>query len=407
MYEYNPQYGDMISSQEAEVLRQLEYDDKQKQMQAQIDRMNEKYRLSDLVAPQQVAAMQPQSTPRGMNPIITDGEISGYSPQATVPQANPIQFAQVASGRADIPQFQTYGQYANPREMELANPAMVQRMGGTPRDDLMNRQLRDLMYSQDAQSQDPYKRAAAMMQGQQLIEGEQKRRQGLEDEALKRRKATADTLKAEMDLRPKAEKVDETSEQKNYRFAMSLPENMRQPFLEKLGMSRKPEKDADAKRAAQMEGIGDVISQARAILTNKAPGQVSTPTQSGLGSIADTAAGWFGMSPSGASEADQLRVLGGVLTSKMPRMEGPQSEYDVKLYQEMAGKIGDSSVPIDRRVKALEQVQSLWKKYDKSGDGQGDSVASQQQSSQYVETRQTKAGLVGKKADGTLELIRR
>ena len=185
-----------------------------------------------------------------------------------------------------------------------------------------------------------------------------------EDLALEKTRAEIAQLKA------KPTKVDETPEQKNYRFAMTLPEAMREPFLEKLGMSRKPEKDADAKRAAQMEGIGDVISQAKAILTNKAPGQVTAPTQSGLGSIADTAAGWFGMAPPGSEEADKLRVLGGVLTSKMPRMEGPQSEYDVKLYQEMAGRVGDSSVPVSRRVKALEQVQSLWKKYDKSGEGQ-------------------------------------
>ena len=230
---------------------------------------------------------------------------------------------------------------------------------------------------------------------------------GLGDQDVKRRKANAEMLKSEADLLPKPTKVDETPEQKNYRFAMTLPEAMREPFLEKLGMSRKPEKDADAKRAAQMEGIGDVISQAKAILTNKAPAQVTAPTQSGLGSIADTAAGWFGMAPPGSEEADKLRVLGGVLTSKMPRMEGPQSEYDVKLYQEMAGRVGDSSVPVSRRVKALEQVQSLWKKYDKSGEGQVDAGATQQPSSQYVETRQTKAGLVGKKADGTLELIRR
>ena len=222
-----------------------------------------------------------------------------------------------------------------------------------------------------------------------------------EDLALEKTRAEIAQLKA------KPTKVDETPEQKNYRFAMTLPEAMREPFLEKLGMSRKPEKDADAKRAAQMEGIGDVISQAKAILTNKAPGQVTAPTQSGLGSIVDTAAGWFGMAPPGSEEADKLRVLGGVLTSKMPRMEGPQSEYDVKLYQEMAGRVGDSSVPVSRRVKALEQVQSLWKKYDKSGEGQVDAGATQQPSSQYVETRQTKAGLVGKKADGTLELIRR
>ena len=47
-------------------------------------------------------------------------------------------------------------------------------------------------------------------------------------------------------------------------------------------------------------------------------------------------------------------------------MEGPQSDADVKMYREMAGKIGDRTVPVSSRLAALEQVKTLWQKYDKS-----------------------------------------
>lgn len=116
-----------------------------------------------------------------------------------------------------------------------------------------------------------------------------------------------------------------------------------------------------------MQGIGDVISQAEAILTGKVVGQKALPTESPIGAGYDYVASLVGATPAGASEADQLKVLGGALTSKMPRMEGPQSEYDVKLYQEMAGRVGDPSVPRERRIAALKQVKDLWAKYDKSG----------------------------------------
>jgi len=44
-------------------------------------------------------------------------------------------------------------------------------------------------------------------------------------------------------------------------------------------------------------------------------------------------------------------------------MEGPQSNYDVQLYQDAAGKIGDSTIPISRRLAALETVRGLNEKY--------------------------------------------
>ena len=125
--------------------------------------------------------------------------------------------------------------------------------------------------------------------------------------------------------------------------------------------------EAGAKREFNMMGIGEVIASARSYLTGEATG--TKPTASGVGSYADTAAGFFGKTLTGAPEADVLRAIGGALTSKMPRMEGPQSDLDQKLYREMAGQVGDAGIPIERRLLALKEVERLWAKYDSKAQG--------------------------------------
>ena len=118
--------------------------------------------------------------------------------------------------------------------------------------------------------------------------------------------------------------------------------------------------------------MGGVIDQARNILSGRrvnAQGvetKTPLPTQSGAGALQDFAASIFGGSPDGAVQAQQLKVLGGSLVMSMPRMEGPQSDADVKLYRENAGQIGDNTIPIARRLAALDEVERLNRKYDKS-----------------------------------------
>lgn len=122
-----------------------------------------------------------------------------------------------------------------------------------------------------------------------------------------------------------------------------------------------------------MLGMGGVIDRARNILSGReinAEGvetKTPLPTQSGTGALQDFIAGKvFAASPEGAAQADQLKVLGGSLVMSMPRMEGPQSDADVKLYEKNAGQIGDNTIPIARRLAALDEVERLNRKYDKS-----------------------------------------
>jgi len=116
-------------------------------------------------------------------------------------------------------------------------------------------------------------------------------------------------------------------------------------------------------REFNMQGIGKIIQEADDLLSGKDGKPL--PTGSGVGTAVDFVGGLVGMSPEGSVEAQRLKAIGGALTTKMPRMEGPQSDRDVVLYREMAAMVGDSTVPVARRKAALETVKGLWAKYEK------------------------------------------
>jgi hypothetical protein len=92
------------------------------------------------------------------------------------------------------------------------------------------------------------------------------------------------------------------------------------------------------------------------------------PTASGVGAVVDAAGRLVGQSTPGAQRAGQLESLSGWLVANVPRMEGPQSNFDVQNYMTMAGKIGDRTVPVKERLAALDQVRELQKKYKTSAD---------------------------------------
>lgn len=119
----------------------------------------------------------------------------------------------------------------------------------------------------------------------------------------------------------------------------------------------------DMKRAFNMQGIGATIQEAENLLSGAATGNL--PTASYMGAGTDLAGRIVGHAPKGSAEAAQLEALGGALVAKMPRMEGPQSDKDVLLYKQMAGKVGDRTVPIAERVAALNMVKNLWTKYER------------------------------------------
>lgn len=90
---------------------------------------------------------------------------------------------------------------------------------------------------------------------------------------------------------------------------------------------------------------------------------IDASTGSLAGAAADKIAGAFGKALSGAEASAQLQVLQAGLMLNQPRMEGPQSDADVKLYQAAAGQIGDPTVPNGTKKAALKIIRQLQQRY--------------------------------------------
>jgi len=122
---------------------------------------------------------------------------------------------------------------------------------------------------------------------------------------------------------------------------------------------------SEQKRQFNMSGINEALDRAEGLLK----GDIK-PTSSFVGAAQDFLGRAVGFSPEGADQAAQLKAIGGALTAKMPRMEGPQSDKDTQLYREMAGQVGDNTLPISTRVAALQEVKRIWAKYEGLNTGQ-------------------------------------
>src|SRR3990167_2444092 len=86
-------------------------------------------------------------------------------------------------------------------------------------------------------------------------------------------------------------------------------------------------------------------------------------TGSFIGTGVDFAGRSVGLSTKGAKATAQLKALEGGLMMAMPRMDGPQSDKDTALYRQIAGQIGDSTVPTSTRKAALGTIKNLHQKY--------------------------------------------
>jgi hypothetical protein len=118
---------------------------------------------------------------------------------------------------------------------------------------------------------------------------------------------------------------------------------------------------ADMKQGAsgaKIQDAKDVID-----LLNQAAPLLKKSTGSYLGAGVDMGAQAFGISTPGARAAAELKALQGALISKMPKMTGPQSDKDVQLYREMAGQIGDPTIPVETREAAARTIRTLNERY--------------------------------------------
>lgn len=127
----------------------------------------------------------------------------------------------------------------------------------------------------------------------------------------------------------------------------------------------------DLAKNAQSPEAQQKISDAQSVvdLLGEASPYIKNATGSSAGSLRDSALGIVGQSTAAGRDAARLAAIGGQLVSKMPKMSGPQSDKDVQLYKEMAGRIGDPSVPSDIKAAAADTIMRLNRKYLEKNQG--------------------------------------
>ena len=129
--------------------------------------------------------------------------------------------------------------------------------------------------------------------------------------------------------------------------------------IEALGAGRgrnTAEAESAAGKAEKISGnLIDNIAQARKLL----PGA----TGSGVGAMADAGGRLVGVTTDSAKKAARLDTLAGWMVANVPRMEGPQSNFDVENYKTMAAKVGNREIPVEERMAALDTLEELQKKY--------------------------------------------
>jgi len=111
----------------------------------------------------------------------------------------------------------------------------------------------------------------------------------------------------------------------------------------------------------------DVISQLKEAKT-----VLPKATSSGAGALLGVGKRFVGYSSEQTQADKQLDLVGGWLTSNVPRMEGPQGVADVELYKTMAGAVADSSTPIGDRQAAVAILEKLMSKYNVDKFSQGE-----------------------------------
>jgi len=127
--------------------------------------------------------------------------------------------------------------------------------------------------------------------------------------------------------------------------------------------------DATQKKAANAAGVLDLLDQAEKLLPNA--------TNSMIGAGADMAAKVVGAAPKGAQAIGQLKTIEGALLMQMPRMEGPQSNYDVQNYKEAAVKLGDPTTPNAIKQAAINAIREIQSRYKNAGPAAGNQASGQ------------------------------
>ncbi len=109
------------------------------------------------------------------------------------------------------------------------------------------------------------------------------------------------------------------------------------------------------KKGQKAETVLSILDDAEKLLPSA--------TGSLAGTVRDVGKAAIGYSDEKTKANEQLRLYSGWLVSNVPRMEGPQSNFDVQNYKQMAADLGNTMKPIGDRLAALQGLRELQGKY--------------------------------------------
>jgi len=115
------------------------------------------------------------------------------------------------------------------------------------------------------------------------------------------------------------------------------------------------------KTAAQRKQLALDLDRAITELSTAAEdgGLIDQSTGSGLGQLADTAAGVIGQATPGAIAISKLQPIADLVLKMVPRFEGPQSDKDTQSYKEAAGQLANGNLPNAIRKGAAREIVRL------------------------------------------------
>lgn len=147
---------------------------------------------------------------------------------------------------------------------------------------------------------------------------------------------------------------------------------------DRLALDRSKTAEKQNPQTARVADATDALQ-----LIDQAEKLIDGATGSYVGAGIDQIARVFGASTEGAENAAQLKAVEGILVSKMPKMSGPQSDKDVLLYRQMAGQIGDPTIPAATKKAALKTIRQIQERY--AGGGITAAPAAQAQPAKVVD----------------------
>jgi hypothetical protein len=122
------------------------------------------------------------------------------------------------------------------------------------------------------------------------------------------------------------------------------------------GYTPTPKTGPGARKPVNPDQLLALIDEAKQWVPKSSSGAIETGTTIGVSR-------GLGVSTEASQANARLKTISGWMTSNVPRMEGPQSDRDVQVYQEMAAKVADTTYPIGDRMAALDTCKAIMEKY--------------------------------------------